>query len=225
MGASRTVDGPNGERYFYGWLHMRPAGDDVQASVARSLVVPPPRRVRFTPDGLMQVVYHEGIESFCRPVSLPPPAAWTDADRGCWRAAGGVTGKHFGRRTAAAFPGLCGNVVFSARLRFLRGDRAGLALRADAEAATGWYAVADRRYGRIEYGTLDGRGFIDARLWPPRDEVDLKVVAWGPSVEVYADGRLMIHQVRHRETAGACGYVVEKAEAEFASPRLLEFAR
>ena len=106
-------------------------------------------------------------------------------------------------------------------MRFLRGERAGLVVRTDDTGTTGWQIVADRRLGRVEFGLLGAERFIDARRWSPRDEVELKVIAMGESVEVYADGRLMIHNVRHREKRGRIGYMVERGEAVFDQPRLL----
>jgi hypothetical protein len=125
----------------------------------------------------------------------------------------------------ALLPGGRDNVIFSARVEFHRGERAGLVLRVEGEGegARGWQVVADRRHGRVEFGTLDGRGFIDARSWRPLEVVELKVIAYGPSVEVYADDRLMLHQVRYREAVGRVGYVVERAEARFTEPRVLAF--
>jgi len=226
VGASRTVDGPGGERYFYGWLHLGAAGDDVQPELKQGKVMPPPRRVRFLDDGQMQVVYHEGVEAYCRETDIRPETspAGASSEPDLWQWGDVATGKRFHGRTAALLPGQYGNAVFSAKVRFLRGERAGLVLRTDDGAQGGWYVAADRRFGRIEFGTLDGNGFIDARLWQPKDEVELKVVTWGPSVEVYADHRLMIHNVRHRETCGRLGYFVDMAEACFSKPRVLAFA-
>jgi hypothetical protein len=83
--------------------------------------------------------------------------------------------------------------------------------------------VVDRRFGRVEFGILPDDRFLDARRWAPREEVVLTLVAHGPSVEVYADDRLMIHQVRHREAEGRVGYVVERGEARFDRARLRVF--
>ncbi|MBM4044068.1 MAG: hypothetical protein FJ279_03060 [Planctomycetes bacterium] len=222
MGACRTVDAPNGERFLYGWLRVGSRGDDAKPQHSYRLLVPPPRRIKFGHDGQMQVVYYERIESFCEAVPLPP-LAWHEPER--WSVRDAVTGKHFSGRTLATFGGQETNVIFSARVRFLRGERAGLILRADETGQCGWQVVADRRMGRIEFGLLGSEQFIDARRWQPADEVELKVVAYRESVEVYADDRLMIHQVRHRETTGRLGYLVERAEAQFENPRLLRFRR
>jgi len=222
MGAMRTVDGPDGDRYLYGWLSMDPRGDDLRPALRNRKLMPPPRRVHFTRDGAMEVVYHEGIESFCRlsALSLKGLSAVGDA---AWNLEDGIRAKDFGGRSIALFPGSQADVIVSARLRFLRGERAGLVLRADESGTTGWQVVADRRYGRIEFGTLDGDGFIDARSWPARDEVELKAVVMGPTIEIYADDRLMIHQVRYREASGRIGLLVDRAEADFEPPRLLRF--
>ncbi|NLO06833.1 MAG: hypothetical protein GX131_13495, partial [candidate division WS1 bacterium] len=59
--------------------------------------------------------------------------------------------------------------------------------------------------------------------WAPADEVTLTVIAYRESVEVYADGRLMLHQVRHREIAGRLGVFVERAEARFDRLRVMRF--
>jgi len=66
-------------------------------------------------------------------------------------------------------------------------------------------------------------GWVDARQWRPREEFELKVVACDESVEVYVDHQLMIHQVRHRETSGRLGCLVERGEAAFQALRLWQF--
>jgi len=42
MGATRTVQGPDGEYYYYGWLTVTEAGDDAPSRRKHSMVVPPP---------------------------------------------------------------------------------------------------------------------------------------------------------------------------------------
>jgi beta-fructofuranosidase len=219
LGAQRIIKGVDGEFYLYGWLLMTPSGDDDKPKIDVSLRMPPPRRVRFFDDGRMQVVYNPQIERFAK---AAPAGDATPLDPKHWRDGGGTCGKHFTGRAIALLPNVHDNFIFSARVRFLRGHRAGLVARTDDKATTGWQIVADRRFGRIEFGTLGAEQFIDARSWAPRDEVELKVIAMGESVEVYADDRLLIHNVRYRETRGRIGYVVEHGEAVFNEPRLLE---
>lgn len=227
MGAARLVQGPQGEFFLYGWLRMDPRGDDVPVKPLHTQVLPPPRRVRFRADGQMQVVYYDRIERFCQRTGIAPgtQASLETLDRERWLNRDGVWGKHLGGRTVALFPGRYRNFIFSARVEFRRGECAGLVVRADETGSQGWRVVANRRFGRVEFGTLQREGFLDARLWPKADVVDLKVIAYGPSVEVYADERLMIHQVRYREEAGRIGYLVEQAEARFSQPKLLVFTR
>lgn len=219
MGACRTVDGPDGERFVYGWLRMDPLDDDDAPRRRQLKVIPPPRRVRFDADGAMHAAYYEAIERFCEPAGPYPALEPMEPER--WRGDG--AGKHLQGRAIALFPAQERNVIVRARVRFERGERAGLVLRADAAGRSGWQVVADRRFGRVEFGLLDAPGFIDARSWTPADEVELRVIACGESAEVYADGRLMIHQVRHRETAGRLGLIVERAEAQVAGLGLLRF--
>ena len=223
MGASRTVDGPDGERYFYGWLLLTPAPGDTPRRRRVKQVVPQPRRVRFAEDGSMQVTYHEGIERFCRAQRL----AWDQlrlpqSER--WRAGDGVLiGKDFSGRSLGLWSDVYDNLILSVRIRFLRGHRAGLTLRVDETATSGWQVVADRGQRRIEFGLLGQDPFIDARHWEPCEEFTLRVVALDESVEVYCDDRLVIHQVRHRETSGRIGVVVERAEAQFSRQELKTF--
>ena len=68
---------------------------------------------------------------------------------------------------------------------------------------------------RVEFGLIGSGIFIDARAWQPVDECTIKVVANQMSFEVYVDNRLYIHQVRHRETVGRVGYLVDHSEAVF----------
>ena len=226
MGGERTVEGPEGDRYLYGWLVMEGRRDDLSLKLTHGLTVPTPKRIRFLYNGQMHVVYHEKIEFFPRPTIITPDTdvKITSPDIERWRADTGVVGKHLGNRTFLLLPGQYDHFIFSARIRFLRGERAGLIARADESASNGWQVIADHRFGRIEFGALGSDRLIDARRWRAADEVELKLVANRESIEIYADDRLMIHQVRYRETAGRVGYLIERGEAEFGQPRLLVFA-
>lgn len=218
MGACRTVDGPDGERFLYGWLRMDARDGDGPARRRQLKVIPPPRRIRFTPYGQMRAGYYEAIERFCEPVEVDLTRA---EGEGWWRDAG-LIGKDYGCRSIAPLPGVEGSAIASVRIRFERGDRAGLVLRAGSDGA-GWQVTADRRFGRVEFGLLDREGWLDARAWAPADKVTLTVIAYRESVEVYADDRLMLHQVRHREIEGRLGLFVERAEARFDRLRVLRF--
>jgi len=221
MGACRTVAGPDGDRFLYGWLRMDARDDDGPVRRRRLKVIPPPRRIRFTPDGQMHAAYYEAIEQFCDEAPIDLASAELTPGH-CWRYDSGLVGKHYSARAIALLPGGEDSIIVSARVRFVRGDRAGLLLRASDDG--GWRVVADRRFGRVEFGLLDAEGYLDARSWQPADEVELTVIAYRESVEIYADGRLMIHQVRHREAAGRVGLLVERSEACFDHLRLLRFA-
>lgn len=218
MGACRTVDGPDGGRFVYGWLRMDARDGDGPVRRRQLKVIPPPRRVEFDPDGQMHAAYYQAIEQFCEPAGPYPALEPVEPER--WRSSG--VGKHLQGRTIALFPVEERDVIASVRLHFMRGERAGLILRA-GEDGSGWRIVADRRFGRVEFGLLDRDGFLDARSWAPADTVELTVIAYRESVEVYADGRLMVHQVRHRETAGRVGLLVERAEVQFDGLSLLRF--
>ncbi len=215
--AQRTVVGPDGERFLYGCLRLDPRGDDLAPKIPRKQMLPPPKRVRFGKDGQLQVMYDEKIEAFTGPTPLVAEARpeVTPLEESRWQTGEDVIGKHLSGRAVALLPGQHGDFIYSAHITFRRGERAGLIARGAEDASGGWQVMADRRFGRVEFGILPGGPFLDARRWAPREEVVLTVVAHGPSVEVYADGRLMIHQVRYRETEGRVGYVVERGEASF----------
>jgi len=221
MGASRMVQGPDGEYYYYGWLLLPPVGDDAPSRRTHNMVVPPPRRVRFMDDGQIHLMWHEGLERFTSRVALssaPPMESpvFTKQDQG-------IVGKNFSDASTILYPDSFDNVIFSAKIRFVRGERAGLILRSTDDGKTGWQFVVDRRLRRIEFGLLGHKEFIDARAWSPTDEVTLKVVANHESVEVYLDDRLLIHQVRHREIVGRIGLIVDRAEAGFTDLQLRVF--
>jgi len=220
MGATRTVDGPDGERYYYGWLLLAPV-DDAPPRRAHSMVVPPPRRVRFLDDGQMQVVWHEGLERYTRRVDLPPAPSLTSP--AFTKVEDTIVAKDFLGTSVALYSTRSEDLIFSARVRFVRGERAGLVLRTDSAGQTGWRVVVDRRQQRVEFGLLDRDAFIDARAWRPADDFTIKVIAYQESVEVYVDDRLLIHQARHRETAGQIGLLVDRAEAIFSQVHLQVF--
>ncbi|MBI4024607.1 MAG: hypothetical protein HY360_06470 [Verrucomicrobia bacterium] len=222
MGAARTVEAPDGGRYLYGWLALGAGGDDLEPPPEKSKVVPPPRRIRFLDDGQMQVVYESRIESFGRFVPVRQAISAAEGER--WKTQEGVVGKNFGGTSMAWLLQEQDDFIFSARVGFRFGERAGLVFRARQADGEGLQAMADRRFGRMEFGVCGRREFIDARLWKPREEVEIKVVALGPSIEIYADDRLMIHQVRHREKSGSLGYMVDRAEASFREARVTSLA-
>jgi hypothetical protein len=218
MGAQRIIRAPDGEHYLYGWLNLQPTPDDDQPALKTSLCMPPPRRVRILKGFELHVVYNPQLE---RQARAAPVAKLVALEPAHWRDEGGPCGKHFSGRAVALLPDERENFIFSARVSFLRGERAGLVVRANDDGTAAWQIVADRRLSRVEFGLIGAERFIDARQWWPRDEVELKVIAMGENVEVYADDRLMIHNVRYREKRGRLGYMVERGEAVFREPRLL----
>lgn len=220
MGASRTVDGPDGERWFYGWLRLADPGSPEAAESGAWQAIPPARPVRFQPDGAIHVLYNPGVERFYRAIQLAGAPALHPA--GAWRAGDPLVGKCLQGSARAVFGGVRDHVIFSATVEFAQGARAGLVLRHDAASGRGVYAIADRRMGRIEFGVTGSPTPVDARLWKPAARVNLKVVAWKGSLEVYADDRLMIHQACPIGFAGGVGYVVDEAEASFHDVRCME---
>jgi len=185
------------------------------------MVVPPPRRVRFLDDGQMQVVWHEGLERYTHRVDLPPAPSLTSP--AFTKVEDTIVAKDFLGTSVALYSTHSEDLIFSARVRVVRGERAGLVLRTDSAGQTGWRVVVDRRQQRVEFGLLDRDAFIDARAWRPADDFTIKVIAYQESVEVYVDDRLLIHQARHRETAGQIGLLVDRAEAIFSQVHLQVF--
>ena len=225
MGAQRTVDGPDGERYLYGWLILKPSEDDAQVELKHGMVMPPPRKIRFLDDGRMQPIYNADIESFTSPVEIDTGSVSPlPEEEDHWEVHDGrAIGKHFKTRTISLLPGKYKDFIFSAKVEFLRGERAGLVLRTATDGSRGLQVVADRRYGRVEFGILGSDSFIDARSCTLKDEFELRIIALDYSIEVYLDDSLLIHQVRHREKSGAIGFLVDRGEAQFVSAELLEF--
>lgn len=222
LGAARTVVGRGGETFLYSWLLMQPGPTDEPVKPRYPLVFPPPKRVRFTDEGLMQATSYEKVETLTRGASVSETQA-SPSDPARWRREEGLIGKRLQGREMALFPEARRDFIFSARVSFLQGERAGFVARADEGGRRGWCIVADRRFGKIAFGALDEQKLLDARKWIPRENVDLKIVAYGPSLEVYVDDRLMIHTVRYRETNGRLGFFVENAEARFREPCLKTF--
>lgn len=226
LGAQRTVDTLDGGRMHYGWLRAAPAADDVDPGLTHLQYLPYPKPVRFTEQGHMHVTSNPAVEARARSVAMNEPEAWTPkrADERHWHSGDGtVVGKCAGGTSLALLRPEAGDFIFAASVEFRRGDRAGLVARVDEAGETGWMIVLDRRFGRVEIKALDQPVFLDARQWRPRERCELKVIAYGMSVEVYVDDRLMLHQVRHRETGRQLGLAVEGAEARFTSIRLGTF--
>jgi len=219
MGASRTVDGPDGERYFYGWLRFTNPGTAAASERGCWQAIPPPRRVRFTADGQLQVVYDERLARYYHPRPLALAGfAPTAAEH--WRiTAESLTGKDFRAATSGLLPETVRDFMLTVRLRFLRGHRAGVLLQPESAEAPGWQVIADRRLGRVEIAPLGTTQIADARQWSPTAELELRVVACEESLEVYVDDRLLLHQSRIA-APGRPGFLVDQAEAQFTHAHL-----
>jgi hypothetical protein len=221
MGASRTVDGPDGERYFYGWFRFTNPGTAAASERGCWQAVPYPRGVRFTPDGALHIVYDPRLARYYRPRPLALAQAAPTAPEQWQVTAERLTGKCFPGTTTAWLPGTARDFMLTLRLRFLRGHRAGIAFQAD-DAAASWQVVADRRLSRLEFGPLGEARFQDARQWAPQDELELRLVACQESLEVYANDRLLIHQSRLAHP-GRLACLVDHAEAEFSALTLQDY--
>jgi hypothetical protein len=231
LSLSHDVNDPAPDMVYYGWLRLNieDGDDDGPATFNPLKVVPPPRNVRFDADGRMTIVYRPQIEQFTR----EPDAAFTqltpdDSDLWTVEPAKPQTWscKQFMGSTVMLTQGQFEDGIVSVDLDFKVGDRAGIILRSaatdpeQAAAAPGLLVTCNRRLKRIELTTSDTGKLIDAHHWPRRDHVHLRVVAIGPSIEIYADDELVIHQVRHRETAGTLGFFVDHAHVDFSSWRV-----
>jgi hypothetical protein len=215
MAACRTVEAPDGGRLLYGWLSLDAAEGDARPPLARRKVMPPPRRVAFGPDGAMHVVFNPDIERTCGPAHRAGAPIPVD-DVGRWSVdATGARATSFTGRTLARVPSTFRNGILRVTIDRMHGERAGVAIRAEADAAPGIEIVVDWRHGRVEFGASGMAGFIDARRLPLSDRVELGVLAIGPSIEVYANNRLAIHQVRHAETGNGVALLAERAEVRF----------
>lgn len=214
MGAARCLEIEPNNHVFYGWLTARSADGDAQTGDHRTKVVPPPRNVKFEADGQMKVVYRPDIEKFTRPamgdlMKLIPetPSLWPDESP--------LLGKAFVGRGAALAQGQFNDGILSVSIEFMNGLRAGILLRAQGSNGPGLLVACDRPQQRVELSLADTGQLIDARHWPRCEKIDLRVVAIGPSIEIYANDQLLIHQVRYRETVGQIGVFVERAQANF----------
>lgn len=215
---ARTITHPAAQNYVSYHLNVEAApGDDATgtpwtAMAKARTVMPLLKPLRTRPDGEIELGYNVAMDAFLNRQDAPdgkPAAGWTRAD-GVWR------GKDFGTRTVQLLDGVFEDGLFAAQIRLNRGLRAGLVLRADGEKGSGVQVSLDQNLGCIEYGVLNSREPIDRRRWQPRGGwVDLRVVAHGPSLEIYCDDKLMLHQVRYREVRGRVGFIVDQAEAEF----------
>lgn len=222
---ARTIVHPGEQNYVSYHLNSGPGeGDDDsrapaawQAFSRASTVMPLLKPLRTRPDGDIELGCPTAMEALLERQDAPQAAAapgWRRAD-GLWR------GKHFSARSVQMLDAVMEEGLFAAQIRLDRGLRAGLVLRAAGEKGPGLYVLLDQNFGCIEFGCLDAATPIDRRRWQPRGGwVELRVVAQGPSLEIYCDDKLMFHQVRYREAGGRIGLLVDQADAEF---RALDF--
>lgn len=180
-------------------------------------VIPLLKPLRARPDGDLELGLSDAM-SACLDTPITPgamPAERWRIDDGTW------VGKHFSAQSVQWLDAGMGDGALTARIAITRGLRAGLLLRAAGDGQTGQRIVLDRNLGCIEWGVLDADAPLDRRRWLPRGGwTELSVIAHGPSIEIYCDGKLMLHQVRYREVAGRVGLVVDNAEARFANVQL-----
>ncbi len=215
---ARTIVGVRGRHSVSYHLNTRPSrGDDAAGtpweSFARAATVMPLVKPLHTrPDGDIELRPNPAMEGFLTRHDAPegaPPAGWTRAD-GLWR------GKNFTSASLCLTDAAMESGLFAAQVRLTRGLRAGMVLRAREAAGPGLRVVLDRNLGCVEFGLLNAPEPLDRRRWTPRGGwVELRVIAHGPSLEIYCDGKLMLHDVRYREVRGRLGFIVDQAEAEF----------
>lgn len=214
MGAARCLALEPDKHVFYGWLMSQSVDGDVPSGDHRTKVVPPPRNVKFEDDGQMKIVYRSQIEQFTSPAQgdlmklIPETAAQ-------WPGESPLQGKAFVGRGVALSQGRWSDGIVSVSLEFMDGLRAGLLLRAQGSNGPGLMVAYDRPQQRVELSLADTGQLIDARHWPRSEKINLRVVAIGPSIEVYANDQLLIHQARYREVTGQIGVFVEHAQAKF----------
>lgn len=223
----RTFDDPCGN--VFASYHLRTelaledevthSADEVLREYAK--VLPLVKPVHFGQDPEMWLAYNPVVDTLTRPLSVPatqPPApGWQYAD-GEW------CGKDFLQPSVQVLSDAPRDIVCSVNVEFITGLRAGLVVRSNEAADKGWTVILDRNRGCVELGLLGGQ-CIDRRKWRPVDQVELKVVLNGPSIEIYCDDRLMLHQVRYREAEGKVGLVVDRGEARFGGYAVREFIR
>jgi beta-fructofuranosidase len=216
----RTVTGADKVIYAHYHLYVTPAQDDNTANTpyAQMLqtkqVMPIPKPLAFKPDGQMFLTYNPVLDRLTRPIappchSLPPSSDWK-YDNGRYAC------KNYTGRSVLLFDTPFENGVYEVKVRILRGLRAGLVLRASSETGPGWQIILDRQWECLTFGLLDTAQPVDRRRWRAHTGwAKIRVVVLGPSVEIYCDDALMLHQVRYREYSGKLGLIVENAEALF----------
>jgi hypothetical protein len=207
-----------------------------QAFAKAGSVMPLLKPLRARPDGELELGVSPALERFLDAPQTPGSATTNPTTMDApgtgagWRhegSGGGVwVGKHFSAQTVQWLDAELGDGMLSARIAIERGLRAGLVLRASGDGATGQRIVLDRNFGCIEWGTLNAPAPLDRRRWQPRGGwIELRVIAHGPSIEIYCDGKLMLHQVRYRETGDRVALVADNAEARFEAVELRPLRR
>jgi len=223
----RTFDDPSGNVFASYHLRTEVAPEDevthANDRVLRDqgVVMPLVKPVRFGDDPEMYLTCNPVVDTLSRslPLPVPQPATrdWQYANAE-WR------GKDFREPSVHVLGDAPRDIVCSANVEFIAGLRAGLAVRCGEAVDRGWTIFLDRNRGCVEFGLLGGQ-CLDRRKWSPANRAELKVVLDGPSIEIYCDDRLMLHQVRYREAEGKVGLIVDQAEARFQALTLREFVQ
>lgn len=223
FGAQRILPTADGRHMLYGWLGTRPGRGDGPSDGTRANVFPTLKPVTFNSNHV-----HVGMPDCL--IRLQPAPLNLSA----------TVLKNYTAPALSFVDVGSPNLFISTHIHFHAGERAGLLFRFDPEMGTGLFAVLDRRRKRVELGSI-GRAstltpvdsaevltdaavtggesqleaFLDARAWSPTDSARLAVACDGVSIEVYVDGRLMLHQARHRERGRSAGVMTDHAHASF----------
>lgn len=215
---ARTITHPGPQNYVSYHLNAAPAPGDTAdgspwlAMAKAGTVMPLLKPLRTRPDGDIELGCNPVMDTLLDPHDTPdgvPAPDWTRADA-AWR------GKNFSASSVQLLDATMQDGLFAAQIRLNRGLRAGLILRARDPKGPGLRVLLDQNLGCIEFGLLDTPEPIDRRRWQPRGGwIDLRILAHGPSLEIYCDNKLMLSQIRYRETAGRIGLCIDQAEADF----------
>lgn len=212
----RVVDDENGDYWaYYHLLTFVDQHDQGPKPKGISYTMPLPKKIRFLGDGNIELMCNDKIFQGSQRVELPStPNFLENGDTRFWKKKGNtIHGKSFKNINEALFNVRIEHLSIQADIQFIHGLKAGFIFRSK-DKNDGLKVTLNRNLQRVELGTTEESKYIEARKWVPKgDTFELKVIAVGPSIEIYVNDKLMIHQIRYREKEGNFGIFIDEAEA------------
>lgn len=212
----RVCDDQHGNYWaYYHLLTFADTKDEGSPPEGIYYTMPLPKQVRFCGNGNIELMCNNKVLKNSEEVDLSSCSIIPHEESliSFWKKSDDkLHGKNFKSIQKYLYDIQLESLLIQADITFLHGIKAGFIFRSQ-NSSHGLQVTLNRNFNRVEFGVEGESQFIDARSWNTNeDQVELKVVAIGPSIEIYVNDKLMVHQIRYKERIGNAGIFVDESE-------------